>query len=547
MIENLFGKNISHQSNSDRDNSNHGKIEALIFNKLKDSFTKNGDLSYAGELLKIAYEKYPNNIALIQHEESITYKKLYFKSIIFSKKLKASGIKHRDKVLLFAENSIAFYIAYFAIWQIGAIVIPTNIFLHSKEIAYIIKDSGPVAIVCSDSLRNNIENLITQNALECLPQIFTNQDIDQDVNIDTQISSNMEKIIAEFEVERLQTEELCLLLYTSGTTGTPKGVMLSSRNIMVHAIQTYARFYLMGLSDKERFFGVLPLFHVFAQNTCLWLPFITGSTVIIVKKIDRKLILEGLNHKPTLFLGFPALFGLLCMMKTAPLDSVKIFVSGADMLPDKIQQGFGIVYGRKICPGYGLSEASPVVAVNYFNHASPTQVVGRPFVGIECDIRNENGESLPKNTVGSLWIRGGNIMMGYYNAPDATAKVLIDGWLNTGDLGSLDEHGNLAISGRTKDIIIHKGFNIYPAEIENVLLRHPSVFKVAVVGQEESGSGQIPVAFVAIKSPERGIEASLRSLCSSNLAAYKVPRKFVCVDDLPMNSTGKVDKKQLRL
>jgi long-chain acyl-CoA synthetase len=542
MIENLFGKNIS----------DHGKIESLIFNKLKDSFIKNGDLSYAGELLKIACEKYPNNIALIQQEESITYKELYFKAVIFSKKLKTAGIKPRDKVLLFAENSIAFYVAYFAIWQIGAIVVPTNIFLHSKEITYIIKDSGPVAIFCSDSLRKNIENLITQNELEHLPQIFTNQDIDQDLNIDAQISSNqissnIEKIIAEFEVERLETDALCLLLYTSGTTGAPKGVMLSSRNIMIHAIQTYARFHMMGLSDKERFFGVLPLFHVFAQNTCLWLPFITGSTIIIVKKIDRKLILEGLKHKPTLFLGFPALFGLLCMMKTAPLDSVKIFVSGADMLPDKIQQGFGMVYGRKICPGYGLSEASPVVAVNYFNHASPTQVVGRPFVGIECDIRDENGKSLPQNTIGNLWIRGGNIMMGYYNSPDATAKVLVDGWLNTGDLGSLDEHGNLAISGRTKDIIIHKGFNIYPAEIENVLLRHPSVFKVAVIGQEESGSGQIPVAFVAIKSPESGIEVSLRNLCSNNLAAYKVPRKFVCVDDLPMNSTGKVDKKQLRL
>lgn len=540
MNENLFGKNIS-------DNTDHTEIENSIFNKLKESFIKNGDLSYAGALLKIAYEKYPNNIALIQHEKSITYKELYFRSITFSKKLKAAGIKHRDKVLLFAENSIEFYVAYFAIWQIGAVVVPVNIFLHSKEIAYIIKDSGPVAIVCSDSLKSKIEDLVTQKDIECLPQLFTSQEIDLDTNIDAATSSNIDSIIAEFEVERLQTEELCLLLYTSGTTGIPKGVMLSSRNVMTNAIQTYARFHMIGLSDDERFFCVLPLFHVFAQNTCLWLPFITGSTIIIVKKIDRKLILEGLKHKPTLFLGFPALFGLLCMMKTAPLDSIKVFVSGADMLPDKIQQGFGIVYGRKICAGYGLSEAAPVVAVNYFNQSTPTQVVGRTFVGLECDIRNENGESLPKNTVGNLWLRGGNIMMGYYNSPETTAKILVNGWLNTGDLGSLDELGNLSISGRTKDIIIHKGFNIYPAEIENVLLRHPSVFKVAVVGQDEPGSGQIPVAFVAIKSPERGIEASLRSLCSSNLAAYKVPRKFICVDDLPMNSTGKVDKKQLHL
>ncbi|MFA6535758.1 MAG: AMP-binding protein, partial [Candidatus Babeliales bacterium] len=238
---------------------------------------------------------------------------------------------------------------------------------------------------------------------------------------------------------------------------------------------------------------------------------------------------------------------LLCMMKTAPLDSVKVFVSGADMLPDKIRQAFGMVYGRKICAGYGLSEASPIVAVNYCNNSMPTHFVGRPLAGIECDIRDDDGKSLPHGTIGHLWIRGGNIMIGYYKSSAATAKVMDGNWLNTGDLGLVDSRRYLAISGRVKDIIIHKGFNIYPAEIENVLLRHPDVFKAAVVGQEDSDSGQIPVAFVAIKSKNNGIEASLRSLCTNNLAAYKVPRKFVCVEDLPMNSTGKVDKKQLRI
>lgn len=538
-----------------QDDSNHGNIENAIFNKIKNDFIKNGDLTYAGELLKIAYEKYPNNIALIQQDQSLTYKEFYFRSILFSQKLKASGIKPRDKILIYSENSIAFYIAYFAIWQIGAIAVPVNIFLHTKELSYIIKDSEPVTIICSNLLRSNIEDLVTQNYLDKIPTIFTNQDIDftspfpetaTDGSETEEIASNA-KLLANFEVERLATDELCLLLYTSGTTGTPKGIMLSSRNIMTNTIQAYARFNLMGLSDKERFFCVLPLFHVFAQNACLWLPLITGSTIIIVQKIDRKLILDGLKHQPTLFLGFPALYGLLCMMKTAPLDSVKVFVSGADMLPDKIRQAFGMVYGRKICAGYGLSEASPIVAVNYCNNAIPTHFVGRPLAGLECDIRDEYGNSLPRGTVGHLWIRGENIMLGYYKSPATTEKVLVNKWLNTGDLGLVDNRGYLAISGRVKDIIIHKGFNIYPAEIENVLLRHPDVFKAAVVGKEDSDSGQIPVAFVAVKTKNTGIETALRSLCSSNLAAYKVPRKFVCVEDLPMNSTGKVDKKQLRV
>jgi long-chain acyl-CoA synthetase len=508
-----------------------------------ESREQNGTLKYSGELLRLAYEKYPNNIALICQNKSISYKELYFRSILFSQKLKENGIRKRDKVLIYSENSIAFYVAYFAAWQIGAIAVPVNTFLHSRELAYIIEDATPSAIFCSNNLKNNITNLVEEKYLENVAQIFTQDDLD----FQAEVPEKVETVFPNFTVEKLQPDELCLLLYTSGTTGTPKGVMLSSKNAMTNAIQCYARFNLCGLSDNERFFCVLPLFHVFAQNTCLWLPLISGSTIIIVPKIDRRLILDGLKHKPTIFLGFPALYGLLCMMRNAPLDSVKRFISGADMLPDKIRQGFGMIYGRKICAGYGLSEASPVVAVNYHNHILPTHFVGNPVVGLECDIRDENGKPLPRNTVGALWIRGDNVMMGYYKSPADTARVLVDGWLNTGDLGIIDMDGNLAISGRVKDIIIHKGFNIYPAEIENILLRHPSVFKVAVIGQEEPDSGQIPVAFVAVKSQEEGLEKSLRGLCSNNLAAYKVPRKFICVDDLPMSSTGKVDKKQLHV
>lgn len=529
MIKNFFGKNKTTQTNS----------ELAVFNEIKDKFSTNGNLKYSGELLKFAYEKYSDNTALICQDKFVTYKELYFRTILFSQKLKNSGIKPRDKVLIYSENSIAFYVAYFSILQIGAIAIPVNIFLHSKELSYIIKDSTPAAIFCSNNFKKNITDLIEEKYLENLPQIFTQEDLD--------FQTGIPNVLPDFTIEKLECDELCVLLYTSGTTGTPKGVMLSSKNVLTNSIQCYCRFALCGLTDNEKFFCVLPLFHVFAQNTCLWLPLISGSAIIIVPKIDRRLILDGLKHKPTVFLGFPALYGLLCMMKNAPLDSIKMFVSGADMLPDKIRQLFGMIYGRKICAGYGLSEASPVVAVNYHNHTLPTNFVGNPLCGLECDIRDENGKSLPSGKIGTLWIRGDNVMMGYYKSPESTSKVMSDGWLNTGDLGLIDLHGNLAISGRTKDVIIHKGFNIYPAEIENILLRHPSVIKAAVVGQEEPDSGQIPVAFVAVKSHEKGIESSLRGLCNNNLASYKVPRKFICVDDLPMNSTGKVDKKQLHI
>jgi long-chain acyl-CoA synthetase len=214
-------------------------------------------------------------------------------------------------------------------------------------------------------------------------------------------------------------------------------------------------------------------------------------------------------------------------------------------MPDKIRAAFAMIYGRKICSGYGLTEAAPVVAINHDNESAPTYVVGRPVVGIECDIRDDDGNSLKKGEIGTLWIKGDNVMLGYYKSPESTKKVLYNGFLNTGDIACIDKNGSIAIKGRSKDLIIHKGFNIYPQEVENILMTHPAVFKAAVIGRPESVVGQVPIAFVAARGEKELIEKSLRALCSDNLASYKIPRKFICLDDLPMSPTGKIDKKQL--
>lgn len=517
--------------------------EQSIFDNLKKLFTTNNKFVYAGTLLQLAYKRHPQKTALVLSNTSINYQDFYYKAICISKDLQNKfDIKPRDRVLLFYENSIDFYVAYFGIWHCGAVIIPVNIFLHERELAHIIQDSKPRAIIASSALKPKIEQLALEPYQLSLPPIASTELFD----LAPVTEQEKKQTIDSFVVQELDSEEMCVLLYTSGTTGLSKGVMLSSKNVVCNALQGYARFSLYGLSHDERFFCVLPLFHVFAQNVCLWLPTIIGATVIIVSKIDRKLMLDGLAFKPTIFFGFPALYGLLCLMRTAPLNSVKMFVSGADMLPDKIRHGFALTYGRKICAGYGLSEASPTIAVNHENVQVNTTVVGYPLVGIECSIRDNNGQSLPINQTGILWVKGDNIMMGYYKTPQATSEILVDGWLNTGDLANIDANGRLAISGRTKDIIIHKGFNIYPAEIENILLSHPAVFKAAVIGQAEDLSGQIPIAFVATKTMHAGLEESLRNLCMHSLAGYKVPKKFVCLEDLPMSATGKIDKKQLQ-
>lgn len=515
------------------------KGEEQAFYKIKKEFQdSDGNLIHVSQLLNLAYKKYPEKIALVCDNREITYKEFYYRAVLFSNKLKSLGVKPGDKVILYSGNSIDFYVAYFAIWQIGAVIVPVNIFLHEKEFIYVVNNSEAIAIFVDQDLKTKFDSILVTE-LPNIEFILSNQDLDWDSSLNLVETISFEPVINFIE-------ELALILYTSGTTGKPKGVMLSSKNIITNALQDYVRLLGTNKSENERFFSVLPLFHVFAQNTCMWLPVMTGSASIIVKKIDRKLIMQGLKLKPTVFFGFPALYGLLCLLKTAPLDSIRLFISGADAMTDKIRMGFALIYGRKICAGYGLTEAAPVIAVNHENETLATHYVGYPLFGIECDIRDDNGNSLPVNSIGTLWVKGDNVMMGYYKSPEETSKILINGWLNTGDLGSINEQGHLSISGRNKDLIIHKGFNIYPQEIENVLLSHPKVMQAAVIGLHDDITGQIPIAFVALKEKDENLENNLRELCASNLASYKIPKKFIYLENLPMNATGKIDKKSLQ-
>ncbi len=523
-----------------RDHRSESDHEKSLFHGLRQKFIENEELIPAGRLLQRAFLSFPQQIALIARGEQITYERLYRDAQAMSKKLLDVGVNPGDRVLLYAENSIEFYVAYFGILQCAAVVVPVNTFLHELELSHVINDADASIIFTTETLRGMIDQLRVQEKISKNLVVLVEKDIERSVLSELFVSQLPEP-------KSMNIDDLCILLYTSGTSGKPKGVMLSSRNIMTNALQCYARFKAAGQHDRERFFCVLPLFHIFAQTTCIWLPIMTGSSVVVVSKIDRKLINDGLALKPTIFFGFPALFGLLCMMKNAPLDSVKMFVSGADAMPDKIRTAFSLIYGRKICIGYGLTEAAPVVAVNYHNEVKNSTVVGCPVVGLDCQIRSDDGDVLSRGQIGNLWLRGDNVMMGYYKAPELTQQVMVNGWLNTGDLGLLDERGALAITGRSKDLIIHKGFNIYPQEVENILMSHPMVIKAAVIGKEDSLSGQVPIAYVALRTmhdlPE--VELQLRALCLQNLASYKIPRHFTCLQDLPMSPTGKIDKKQL--
>lgn len=513
-----------------------GISEEKLFSLLYKEATKNNKLMYMGLLLQRAAREFGNKIALIGQESnrqrSITYSELYARAVALSKKLIERGIKPKDRVPLFFENSIEFYIGYFAIVQVGAVVAPLNTFLHDRELQHIMKDSQPTCMIVSDACAQRLREL----GLNDLP-LITRADMDFDAPADMNVD--------DFKVIELDSDEMVVLLYTSGTTGLPKGVMLSSKNIMTNVIQGIARVGF-GLHEDERIFGILPLFHSFAQFACVWAPLFVGATVIVVPKIDRRSILSGLAYRPTIFLGVPALYGLLCLMRSAQLDSVRYFVSGGDALPDKIRAAFALIYRRKICSGYGLTETSPLISVDFSGELAPTSMVGPLVMGMEGVLKDEAGNEVLKGEIGELWVKGDNVMLGYYNAPEMTKQVLQDGWFCTGDLAYFDEKNNIVITGRLKDLIIHKGLNIYPQEIENVILAHAAVIRAGVIGKRV-GDEEVPVAYVQLREEVPNIEKELKELCKKNLATYKIPRSFLCTTkELQTTATGKVNKKVLR-
>jgi long-chain acyl-CoA synthetase len=501
------------------------KVIQERFETLYNQLLINDKLPFAASILERAARLWPQRTALYEENISITFKELYDQSCQISLFLHNKGVQAGDRVVIIWENSINFYKAYYGAWQTGAIATPVNTFLHPKELSYILNHAQPRVILISTALK---EKFIIEDQKILT---FTENELFSSVS-----SQN------DFSIPERDSHEPAILLYTSGTTGFPKGVMLSSQNILINCLQGIACF---SITEQERLYAALPLFHSYMQNTCVWSPFLVGAATIIVPKIERRALLHALEKKPTIILGIPALYGLFCLMKTAPFKYVKYFVCGGDALSDKTRYYFSLLYRRKICNGYGLTETSPFLAVNLCDEQASTSKVGHSLYGIEIAIRDEQSSELADGQVGNVWVKGENIMRGYYKDPQRTAQVIQDEWFNTADLGYKDEDGALILAGRESDLIKHKGMKIYPQEIENVLMLHPHLMQVAVIGVQEENE-EIPIAFIGLSQENSTIIQELEALCKHHIASYKIPRRFIIRDQLPTTATGKVDKKLLK-
>ncbi len=508
--------------------------EQQRFEKLYASFSVDGKLIHAYDLLKRAAHLWPQRTMVICDDDSLTYREVYLRSKLLAHKLREYGVRKDERVILYYENSVSFYIAYFAVWHAGGIVIPLNVFLSEKELFQIIAEAQPKILIVSPTLLEKLEKYPNGP----LPPLIS------DIDTTSPLPKAVDPFDTEEEPQSLSGDDIVAILYTSGTTGFPKGVMVSSKNIVTNTLQGVSAFEV---AKNERVFCPLPLFHSLPQNICVWAIMVVGATAIIVPKIDRRSLIKGIEHKPTLIIAVPALFGLFCILKNLQFPDVKYFVSGGDALSDKIRGFFGLIYGRKIGNGYGLTETSPFISVDLDDVTTPVGCVGKALPGITCAIKDERGATLPVGEIGTLWVSGDNLMKGYYNAPEATAHIIEQGWLNTGDLAYLTKEGKIVLAGRERELISNKGLKIYPQEVENVLLSYPAVLQAGVIGIKNNDE-EIPIAFIGTKEPEANYEeiiTALRSLCQRNLAPYKIPRQFYLQRDLPVTSTGKVNKKEL--
>ncbi len=456
------------------------------------------------------------------------------------------GVRKGDKVIIMLGNSPEFVLSTFAIFACDAIAIPINTFFKAQEAAYIVDNSEAKFIISS----SQFESVMEEVRLLCkdIKEIFTfDNTIDGTLNFYEHIKS-----MPDTPIEcKANIHDLAIFIYTSGTTGHPKGAMLSHYNLIENAASCGI---MINGNHKDKFLVMLPMFHTYTFTTCIVYPVSIGAGLIILrsvmdmKKDSFKKIL--LYQRPTITLGVPQIYSVMAKSSMPQwfikfLYPIKIHISGGAALPAEIFNKFKKKFGIAVIEGYGLSEASPVVALNPLNKQKQG-TVGIPLPNIQAKIIGDDELELPRGQVGELIIKGPNVMQGYWHMPQATDDAIKNGWLFTGDFATMDEEGYITIVDRKKDLIIAKGMNIYPREVEEVIYKFPGVEAVAVIGIPSGDDGETVAAYIKANEGETIDEKGLRNYLAKHLANFKLPRIIKVIDEIPLTATGKVLKRELK-
>ena len=526
------------------------------------------------QLLRDTAKKHPDHVALIFEDYKITYRELDELVDRFATALHDLGISKGDVVALFLPNIPQFVITYYGILRVGGIVTAINPLYKEREVEYQLNNAEAKAIVTLDILyptvkkvwkKTKVKSVIITSLKDYLPPVkrilgtllgkIPTAKVEREPGV-----YFLKELLARYppeppKVEIDPKEDLAVLQYTGGTTGVPKGAMLTHYNLVANAIG--AMYWLRAREAEDVHMGVLPLFHIYGMTTVMNSSIYGAGTVVLIPRFDPEKILSSIEkYKVTVFCGVPTLYAVLIThpkIDEYNLRSIKFCISGAAPLPPEVQKRFMELTGAVLVEGYGLTEASPVTHANPLDPTMKTVKVGTigiPWPDTDAKIVDpETGtKELPPGEVGELVVKGPQVMKGYWKMPEETKATLRDGWLYTGDLATVDEDGYFRIVDRKKDLIKYKGYSVYPRELEDVLYEHPAVKLCAVVGKPDPVAGEIPKAFIVLKPEYEGKvkEEEIIEWVKERVAPYKRIREVEFRRELPLTTVGKVLRRVLR-
>ena len=520
------------------------------------------------DMLREVAQRYPNRPALEFLGTQLSYGRLWNEIERFAHALLASGLEPKDRVAVMLPNSPQFVIAFYGTLLAGLTVVNVNPMYTARELAHQLDDAGARALVILDLLWPRYEEVKSEFDLKLVVRTGIQDYLPFPKNWLFPLKAKKEGTWPERlggtpwkaflkrgqsgpTGQRLELDDLALLQYTGGTTGTPKGAMLSHRNLAANAMQV--KLWIPDFREGEEvILGVIPFFHVYGMTVAMNLAMIGGGKLVLLPRWDTREVLRTIARThPTLFPGVPTMYVAINTDPATPkydLTSIRACISGSAPLPVEVAETFEKITGAKLVEGYGLTESSPVTHANPIYGRRKIGSIGLPLPDVEARVVDANGEELPPGEVGELAVKGPNVMMGYWNRPEETAQTLKDGWLFTGDVARMDEEGYFYIVDRKKDMIIAGGYNIYPREVEEVLYQHPAVKEAAVVGVPDAYRGETVKAFVVLKEGYEGQvdEEELRAFAKERLAAYKVPKLWEFREELPKTAVGKILRRALR-
>mgnify|MGYP001569249274 CR=1 FL=1 len=480
----------------------------------------------------------PGHRAIVFEGQDISYGVLDACAGALAAALKANGVSRGDRVALYLPNIPAFMLAYLAGQKAGAIVVSINSMFKSDEVKYILNDSGAKIVFTTAEFLPNIP----RNLCPKLQQtVICEGEAANEIVLGDWLAAGK----AGMRSLDMHPDDPAALLYSSGTTGFPKGVTLTHNNIISN-VRTTAR--ASGFTGADKLAVFLPLFHVFAQDFIMNAGFEVGATLVLFRRFVPDAVLDGIQReRATMFFAVPTIYIALLSagIPKEKLASIRYFFSAAATMPQEISRRWTEIYGQPVYEGYGLTECAPCAA---YNHVSRHKFgsVGTAIENFEVKIFDENDRELPRGKWGEIVIRGPGVMKGYWGKPEDTAQALRGGWLHSGDIGSMDEEGYIFIVDRVKDMINVSGFKVWPAEVEQMLYRHPAVREIAVYGIPDPLKGETVKAAIVLKEGASATEQEIIDHCREKLAVYKAPVQVDFVKELPKSATGKILKRMLR-